>query len=364
MRVQPTGTRSYVAQIGRGRRITFAKVGVLTPDEARERCQLILGNVAHARDPLHGIDGAARLTLGEFVESTYSPWLKANRPRSAEQSLQRLATLFGKWNSVPLDRLTSQMFETWKLERFSEGRKPSTITRDLATISGVLSRAVKLEKITANVIRKVDVPRLDRNPKVRYLSAAEADRLRKALRARDAKMREERETANNWRRTRRKILLPKLGEFADHLEPAVLLSLNTGIRRGELLSLEWSAVDLVNNTITIEGSNTKSSQTRHIPLNTEAADVLRRWKKQSPDARTFPFTGFKTAWAALLKQAMINAFRWHDMRHDFASRLASKGVPLNTVRELLGHQSLGMTLRYAHLQPDRKAEAVARLAEL
>ncbi len=158
MRVQPSGTRSYVAQIGRGRRITFAKVGVLTPDEARERCQLILGNIAHARDPLHGIDGAARITLGKFIESTYGPWLKANRPRSAVQSLQRLETLFGKWNSVPLHRLTTEMFENWKIKRFSEGRMPSTITRDLATISGVLSRAVKLEKLTANVIRKVDVP--------------------------------------------------------------------------------------------------------------------------------------------------------------------------------------------------------------
>jgi integrase len=339
-------------------------VGVLTPDEARERCQLILGNIAHARDPLHGIDGAARITLGKFIESTYGPWLKANRPRSAVQSLQRLETLFGKWNSVPLHRLTTEMFENWKIKRFSEGRMPSTITRDLATISGVLSRAVKLEKLTANVIRKVDVPRLDRNPKIRYLSLAEADRLRKALRTRDAKMRDERETANSWRRARRKELLPKLGEFADHLEPAVLLSLNTGIRRGELLSLKWSAVDLVHNTITIEGSNAKSSQTRHIPLNSEAADVLRRWKKQSSRDRIFPFTGFKTAWSALLEQATIKAFRWHDMRHDFASRLASKGVPLNTVRELLGHQSLVMTLRYAHLQPDRKAEAVSRLAEL
>jgi integrase len=282
--------------------------------------------------------------------------------------LQRLETIFGKWNARPLEQLTVQMFEEWKLERFSEGRKPSTITRDLATISGVLSRAVKMEKLKSNVIRRVDVPRLDRSPKVRYLSAVESSRFRAALRARDAKMREERASANSWRRVRRKPLLPKLGEFADHLEPAILLSLNTGIRRGELLALEWSAlewsaVDMVNNTLTIEGSDTKSKQTRHVPLNTEALDVLRRWKKQSRGTRVFAFTGFKTAWSALLKQASIKGFRWHDMRHDFASRLASKGVPLNTIRELLGHQSLAMTIRYAHLQPDQKIEAVARLVE-
>jgi integrase len=93
-------------------------------------------------------------------------------------------------------------------------------------------------------------------------------------------------------------------------------------------------------------------------------NVLERWKKQTTGERPFPFTGLKTAWNALLGQAEIEAFRWHDMRHDFASRLASKGVPLNTIRELLGHQSLAMTLRYAHLQPDQKAAAVAKLVEL
>ena len=337
---------------------------MLTPDEARERCQIVLGNVAHGRAPFFGVGGTATLTLGKFIKETYSPWLRANRPRSAVQGLQRLQTIFGHWNNAPLESITVDGVERWKLARIEQGLQPSTILRDLYALSGVLSHAVKRGKLSENILRKVDKPRMDRSPKVRYLSADENQRLRNALRARDTEMRKARDSANQWRKSRGEPLLPKLGDYADHLEPAILLSLNTGVRRGELLALKWSAVNLIGRSLTIEGATAKSLQTRHVPLNAEAAEVLKCWQKQSAGDRVFPFTGFKTAWNALLERASIKSFRWHDMRHDFASRLASKGVALNTVRELLGHGSLAMTLRYAHLAPDQKADAVALLNSL
>jgi integrase len=96
-------------------------------------------------------------------------------------------------------------------------------------------------------------------------------------------------------------------------------------------------------------------------LNDTAYDVLFNWKEQSlktgPNALIFPSpkTGKKidncnSAWEALLKRAKIENFRWHDMRHDFASQLVMEGVDLNTVRELMGHADLKMTLRYAYLR--------------
>jgi len=71
----------------------------------------------------------------------------------------------------------------------------------------------------------------------------------------------------------------------------------------------------------------------------------------------------QAAWEKVLKRARTTNFRWHDLRHHFASRLVQHGVPLNTVRDLLGHSSVGMSLRYAHLAPDQRREAVAKLNE-
>ncbi|MBK9656908.1 MAG: tyrosine-type recombinase/integrase [Rhodanobacteraceae bacterium] len=81
----------------------------------------------------------------------------------------------------------------------------------------------------------------------------------------------------------------------------------------------------------------KSGAARHVPLNSEALSALERWKKQKPTGRLFEVGSIKTAWATLMTDAKIVGFRFHDLRHHFASKLVQAGVPLNTVRELLGH---------------------------
>jgi integrase len=151
----------------------------------------------------------------------------------------------------------------------------------------------------------------------------------------------------------------------------VILSLNTGLRRGEIYSLKWENVDLKLAVLTIEGSYAKSGKTRHIPLNTEALHVLKTWRSQTdghdlvfPNKNGYRFDNLKKSWTRIISQAKIANFRWHDMRHHFASKLVMAGVDLNTVRELLGHSDMTMTLRYAHLAPEHKAAAVEKLVPI
>jgi integrase len=365
LRVQSSGVRSYYARFGRNRRVAIGQAGMIEPDEARERCQKVLGNVAHGRHPLHGLGGTDGITLGMFIADTDTTWVNATRPRTAAYTLEKLYRHFRTWYSEPLTAITVERVEAWKARRVNEGRSPSTVLRDLFTLSSVLRRAVKAGELIENPVRRVDKPRVDRRGKVRFLDQAEESRLRNALIERDFEMQNRRTCGNNRRQARHEPVLPLLTHFGDHLTPAVLLSMNTGLRRGEAVTLRWACVDFNRRLLTVEGRNAKNRQTRYVPLNDEAVSVLQNWREQSgTGARVFDVvTGFQAAWEKVLKRARISKFRWHDLRDHFASRLVQQGVPLNTVRDLLGHGSVGMSLRYAHLAPDQRREAVAKLNE-
>jgi integrase len=200
---------------------------------------------------------------------------------------------------------------------------------------------------------------------VRFLSPAEEQRLRATLTARDLDHAAARMSANEWRAARNRPLFPNVpkGAYADHLTPVVLLAMNTGLRKGELLALDWSDINLQARMLTVRPENAKSGKQRHVPLNIEAMTVLRKWASQAGDSGSvFGIASVKTSWDTLLTTAQIENFRFHDLRHHFASRLVMAGVDLNTVRELLGHADLTMTLRYAHLAPEHLAAAVEKLA--
>ncbi len=375
LRISPSGVKTfslcYRNSEGDRTRYTIGKYGQLTLKQAREIAGKTIAEVKLGRDPQtekkESRISRQKPTLGVFIEEQYLPWFEANyKAHVTRYTLRQFTELYDK----KLDSVVAWDVERWRKRKLSEGLKRSTINRRVAELRSCFSRAVEWELVGEHPLRAVKQYREDKLAVVRFLDEDEERRLRAALHVRETKLRVKRESANQWRKERRQELLPTLnGTFVDHLKPMVLLSLNTGLRRGELFDLAWRNIDFKTRVLTVVGTSAKSGRTRHIPLNDESHETLRGWKAQAdatdglvfPSESGEPFDNVNKSWAGVLREAKITNFRWHDMRHHFASRLAMAGVDLNTIRELLGHSELTMTLRYAHLAPEHKAEAVARL---
>jgi integrase len=379
LRLRASGAHTWRVLLARGRWYTLATLDdVKTPEEARALASGIKGDVAKAKalgapDPIATrlrADREQAPTFASFLDAHYEPWATANRRTGAEQTV-RLRALFGlTLNTKRLDQITAFDVERWRTARLKAGKAAATVNRDLSVLKSALRLAVRWKLLATYPLADVRPARVDTAGRVRFLSPDEETRLRTALAARDDTRRAERDSANRWRRERGYVEWPALAGYSDHLTPLVLLAINTGLRRGELFNLRWQDVDRVRNILTVEGVTSKSGQSRHVPLNTEALRVLHTWQgPDTPDPSAYVFASFegarlddiKSGWLPLIKAATVTAFTFHDLRHTFASKLVMAGVDLNTVRELLGHSDIKMTLRYAHLAPEHKAAAVAKL---
>lgn len=367
LRVRPSGKHSYLVSLGRGKWYTLGRVADLKPEKARTLAHGVFGDVADGLDPIAEKAKKTAATFADFLEKHYEPWAHANL-KHARSLLARLHAQFdGPFGAKSLTEITGFAVERWRTARLKDVTK-ATANRDLAALRAALSKAVVWNLLLDHPLRRVKQAKEDRSATVRFLSVQEEIRLRLALAARDNARRAARTSANDWRRTRGYPLLPDFDTYTDHLAPFVLLAMNTGCRRGELFNLTWQDVDLVGRVLTVRGEGAKSGRTRHVPLNTEAHDVLKAWQTGAVADRVFPaneaggkMTTLKTAWSKLLEDARITHFRLHDLRHHFASRLVQNGVDLASVRALLGHSDFALTLRYAHLAPENLAAAVAKL---
>jgi site-specific recombinase XerD len=368
LRVQPTGRKTYYVRYGRSGRRRIGRTDVITFERAEYLARALLNEAHDFGDPLKR--DLRKSTLGGFIEAEYSPWLRANR-RNPDKTLADLKRNFAKLYEKRLTDIGRRDFDRYVQESVAHGRTIATVVRSLNNLRRVLRLAIDRTYLRENAFIGWTRPKPDDRGITRYLSEDEERRLRSALIDRDDRMRQERIRANDWRRQRGHDMLPEWGErdYPDHLTPMVLLSLNTGLRYGELAGLDWSAIDLRARVLTVTGRTAKGAKSRQIPLNAEAVVVLERWREQGKRKGLLFTNGggerigtVKTAWIAVLEAAEIEGFRWHDLRHSFASKLVQRGVDLAVVRELLGHGDFALTLRYSHLQPGQKADAVARLA--
>ncbi|GMV31987.1 MAG: hypothetical protein AMXMBFR59_41120 [Rhodanobacteraceae bacterium] len=366
MRVSPSGVRVWYLAWARNRDLKLGVYPHVTVAMARERARKALVERDEAGAPAAvrpAGQGDGSMLVGTFVADHYAAHIRSRRKR-AETELAEMQSLFGeRFYGLPLAGVTIAVAESWGAARLAGGVKPATVRRNLVRLKALLSKAVEWGHIEASPIAKLKLGRDTPSGDDAYLTAEEEQALRAALAARDVRMIAARESGNAWAAARGYETLPPLKHYADHLTPMVLVAMNTGLRRGELTSLHWEHADLETAVITVLAGKAKSGKARHVPMNAEVVEVLKRWREIAPadEPRLFPIESPKTAWHAVVEEAGIGKFRFHDLRHHFASRLVMAGEDLNTVRELLGHADIATTLRYAHLAPEHKRRAVDAL---
>lgn len=272
---------------------------------------------------------------------------RANELRSIMQVRTIMASFSQHLQGQRLNQLRRLHVHNYIKKRQESGIANSSINHELTILSAAIGYVRdRWELNIPNPTQRQRLPRPDH--RVRYLEKIEADRLLEAAKHQD---------------------------YGKQLHAFILLGLNTGCRKNEMLHLRWEDISELRSTITLRAEMTKSQKRRVIPLNTKAKEALqamREWQIKHNIQTEWVFAkldGQRIKWINRVfdrakEKAGIKDFRIHDLRHTFASWLVMHGVDLIKVRDLLGHSTVLMTERYAHLAPDRLHGAVALLDEI
>jgi len=247
---------------------------------------------------------------------------------------------YGRWWKLVLGRrllteVTTEEIARLQAKMIAKGtRAPQTVNRYLAGLKHVLTLAVKDGKLLRNPVCGVKFSQ-EPQGRLRFLSDGEITRLRQVMAPPD------------W--------------------VVVGFALETGLRQSEQFALRWDCINLDQGLLTIPRS--KSGRTRHVPLSDGARGILqglRSWldspyvfPSPKPDGAHLDGRNFMVrTYLPALTKVTIEGVTWHTLRHTFASRLVMRGVDIRTVQELMGHSTITMTIRYAHLSPAHLREAV------
>ena len=278
-----------------------------------------------------------KTTLGELVKKYVENHKhQASFESLKSYSLENFKVHFGERTYLSqvryLDLETYRNHLKQKATRHKGVRADASVNREIATIRHLFSKAVEWEMIDQNPFEQGKSLLLKAsNQRIRYLTEEEIDRLLEECKS------------------------------AKHLYRVVICAINTGMRRGEILSLRWEQIR--NGFIYL--AKTKTKNPREIPINKDLAQMFKEIRKEQGLSSKHVFIynsrvvqkvhkGFRAA----LKRAGIEDFKFHDLRHTFASHVIMRGGSLKDVQELLGHKTVTMTLRYAHLSQEHKKNAV------
>ncbi|MBK7142036.1 MAG: site-specific integrase [bacterium] len=273
------------------------------------------------------IQRSPRTSLEELI-GAYLEYAKANKLswQRDVHSIQRLKESFGR---KLLSEITPLALETYKSSRLKVVA-PATVNRELACLKHMFTKAIQWQMATSNPVRMVRMLK-EHNQRLRYLTNDEIQLLMNAL--------------------------------PERVQPVVQCALYTGMRRGELLNLKWADVDLKQRLLFVRQS--KNGEKREIPIAETLLKVLNALERTGEYVFSFGngnrMRSIREAFDRAVKRCGILNYHFHDNRHTFASYLVMAGVDLLTVKELMGHKSITMTLRYAHLSPDHKRKAIESL---
>jgi integrase len=370
--VYPSGKKAWVFRYraeGKSKRFRIGDADSISPTKARTKAKTLAGEIANGIDPnkekqveRRKVRKAKDGTLRTFIENRYEPWVLIER-RSGAETVGCIRGRFSFLLDKPMESVTHWEMEKWRKERHKAGISPGTTNRQIAALRACMSKAVEWDVIDNHPLQGLKPARVDKNSVIRTIDGSEEKRLRDALRARDREIRKKRMSGNEWRHQRHHELMPEFGYYVDHLEPMVLLAINTGMRRGEILHLQWN--DIGQTEIVVQGATAKSSQTRTIPMNAEAKKILEHWSSNSewvfPGPNESPLTTVKRSWGGIRESAKLPALRFHDLRHTFATRILQRGADIKTVSELLGHADIATTTKYLHATDESKKKAVELL---
>jgi len=277
-------------------------------------------------------------TFSELAEK-YKEFVKIQKAYPIKKLLVGL--LVKEFGDVLLKNFNLMMLEQYQTRCLAEKKKPATVNRRLATLKHMFTKAEEWEMLEGEILKKVRRVKqfAENNRRLRFLSSEECQDLIAAC--------------GNQARIK-------------HLRPMVGMAMNTGMRRGEIFSLQWDQVDLKHGFILLE--DTKNGDRRELPINGTVRAILLDMPRRLDVPFVFhdratgePYRDIRNSFYRACGRAGIKDFHFHDLRHTFASHLVMAGVDLTTVKELLGHKDIKMTLRYAHLAPAHKSKAVELL---
>jgi integrase len=267
------------------------------------------------------------------IAREYMQAVDARRRRTGDDSarMHRWITAFGDQDALTI---SPRQIERVMMHLQAEGKQPATLVRHLAVLKATFNRAKRLGVMKENPATLVKPPKVN-NMLVRYLTAEQESTL--------------------------------LEQLPLQYRPVVQIAINTGLRQGELLQLTWRDIDWNAGVLTVQ--ETKAGDKRRVPMNSTVLGVLTRLREEcaiQPTDHVFPYGAryLRRAFERAITAAGLAPFRFHDLRHTFASRLAMQGANDRTLMALGGWKSPAMLTRYAHLSPAHLFHAVEGLTRM